>query len=290
MAEELIGIIGGTGLGDELAQQIKNGQRKQVETPFGKPSEDILVGRFGKRMIAFINRHGKGHKFGPSVVPYAANIFALKKIGVSTIISTGAVGSLSEKIHPGQLVVADQFIDKTYKRQTSFFDGFGAVHCEMSEPVCRRLQKLIIKSSRKIAVKVHPKGTYICMEGPQFSTRAESLMHKGWGGDLIGMTAMPEGKLAREAQICYAMIALVSDYDCWREHKAADKQTLLQEIISNMQKATKNCMALLQAVLEDNGKITDQTCVCRKSLQLAVWTKEENIDKKIKGKIAVLFE
>jgi 5'-methylthioadenosine phosphorylase len=290
MADELTGIIGGTGLGDELFGQIKNIRKKRIETPFGKPSDDIFVGRFGKREIAFINRHGEGHRLGPGEVPYAANIFALKKIGVRTIISTGAVGSLSQKIHPGQLVVVDQFIDKTYKRENSFFKGFGAVHCEMSEPVCPRLRNMIIESGRKIAVKVHPKGTYVCMEGPQFSTRAESLMHKGWGGDLIGMTAMPEAKLAREAQICYAMIALVSDYDCWREHKAADKKTLLQEIISNMNKATKNCMLLLQAVLQRDVQITDNECDCRKALHLAVWTKKEKINKNMKKKIGVLFE
>lgn len=290
MSEEIIGIIGGTGLGDALADRIKNARTKKVETPFGKPSDDILVGNFGKRKIAFINRHGRGHRFGPSEVPFAANIFALKKIGVRTIISTGAVGSLCEKIKPGELVVVNQFIDKTYKRQNSFFAGFGAVHCEMSEPVCERLGKVITKADKTIGVKVHPKGAYVCMEGPQFSTRAESLMHKGWGGDLIGMTAMPEAKLAREAQVCYALIALVSDYDCWREHKTADKQTLLEEIISNMQTATKNCLALLKTTLETDEEIISESCGCRKSLQLAVWTKEEQIDKAAKKRLGVLFE
>ena len=195
MSEEIIGIIGGTGLGDTLAGQIKNAEIKKVATPFGRPSDDILVGRYGKRTIAFINRHGRGHKFGPSEVPFAANIFALKKIGVHTVISSGATGSLREEIKPAELVVVDQFIDKTYRRQSSFFSGFGAVHCEMSEPVCRRLRKVITKAGKDIKVKVHPKGTYVCMEGPQFSTRAESLMHKGLGrgfdwddGDAGGQT------------------------------------------------------------------------------------------------------
>jgi 5'-methylthioadenosine phosphorylase len=290
MAEEIIGIIGGTGLGDALADRIKNVRTKKVETPFGKPSDDILVGNFGKRKIAFINRHGRGHKFGPSEVPFAANIFALKKIGVRTIISTGATGSLREKIKPGELVVVDQFIDKTYKRQNSFFAGFGAVHCEMNEPVCGRLSKLIARAGRKIGVKVHPKGTYICIEGPQFSTRAESLMHRGWGGDLIGMTAMPEAKLAREAQVCYGLVALVSDFDCWRKHSSTNKQTLLQEIIANMETATKNCLALLRAVLETDEEIISEKCGCRKGLQLAVWTKEEEINKNVKRKLMVLFE
>ena len=290
MAEKLIGIIGGTGLGDELAGKIKNAKKMRIETPFGKPSDDIIVGRFGKRMVAFLNRHGRGHKFSPSAVPFAANIFAMKKIGVQTIISTGAVGSLSQNIHPGELVAVDQFIDKTFKRKTSFFDNFGAVHCEMREPVCRRTRNLIMEASSKIDIKVHPKGTYICMEGPQFSTNAESLMHKGWGGDLIGMTAMPEAKLAREAQICYTLIALVCDYDCWRERTCDDKMTLLQEIISNMRTATENCMELVKAALENGGQMISKQCACRKSLELAVWTKEEQINKKIKRKISVLFE
>jgi 5'-methylthioadenosine phosphorylase len=293
MTKELVGIIGGSGLGDALAEQIKDVQIKKISTPFGKPSNDIMVGTFGKRKIAFINRHGRGHKFGPSEVPFAANIFALKKIGVRTIISTCAVGSLREEIKPAELVVVDQIIDKTYKRQNSFFAGFGAVHCEMSEPVCGRLSGLIVKAGRNIGVKVHPKGTYVCMEGPQFSTRAESLMHKGWGGDLIGMTAMPEAKLAREAQICYALIALVSDFDCWRGKRAMDKQTLLREIIGNLNTASQNCMELVRHVLvrhRRNEEIADSGCGCRKSLQLAVWIKEEQIKKAVKKRLGVLFE
>ncbi len=290
MTEELTGIIGGTGLGDELFPQIKAAKKIRIKTPFGEPSDDIIVGKFGKKKIVFLNRHGPGHRLSPGVVPYAANIFAMKKIGVRSIISSGSVGSLSGKIHPGELVVVDQFIDKTYKRQNTFFADYGAVHCEMSEPVCPRLRNLLIDAGKKISATVHPKGTYVCMEGPQFSTRAESLMHKGWGGDLIGMTAMPEAKLAREAQICYAMIAIVSDYDCWREHKSTDKQTLLQEIIANMQKATKNCMLLLKAALETNKQITDSNCECRNALGLAVWTKKKQINKNLKRRLAVLFE
>ncbi|MHC4736920.1 MAG: MTAP family purine nucleoside phosphorylase [Planctomycetota bacterium] len=220
MAEELIGIIGGTGLGDALVEHLEDGEFHDIDTPFG------FVGKLGKRRIAFLNRHGKGHKLSPSEVPYAANIFALKKLGVHTLISSGAVGSLREEIAPGNLVIVDQFIDKTFKRQSTFFGGYGAVHCEMAEPVCGRLRKMLADTAKDIEAKTHPEGTYVCMEGPQFSTQAESLMHRGWGGDLIGMTAMPEAKLAREAQICYALIALASDYDCWRPHKAGgDKQT-----------------------------------------------------------------
>jgi len=192
MTKGLTGIIGGTGLGDALSEHIVDGEFCDIETPFGKPSTSIMVGRLGENKIAFLNRHGKGHKLSPSEVPFAANIFALKKLGVHTLIGSGATGSLQEEIGPGDLVIVDQFIDKTFKRQSSFFGGFGAVHCEMTEPVCGRLRKLLCDAAETIDVKTHPKGTYICMEGPQFSTRAESLMHRAWGGDLIGMTAMPE--------------------------------------------------------------------------------------------------
>jgi 5'-methylthioadenosine phosphorylase len=192
-SHQIVGIIGGTGLGDSLAKRIIDGELLDVDTPFGKPADKILVGKLGNnRRIAFLNRHGDGHKFPPSKVPYAANIFALKQLGVKTIISMGAVGSLNEAISPGDLVLVDQFIDKTYKRTNSFFTDYGAVHVEMAEPSCCRLREKIMDVGTNMdgEHKVHCNGTYVCMEGPQFSTRAESLMHKQWGGDLIGMTAM----------------------------------------------------------------------------------------------------
>ena len=291
MAEGLVGIIGGTGMGDALIEHITDGKTYEPDTPFGKPSSGIMVGKIGANKIAFLNRHGKGHKLSPSEVPFAANIFALKKLGVRTIISSGAVGSLQKKIAPGDLVIVDQFIDKTFRRQNTFFEGFGAVHCEMAVPVCGRLRKKLYDTAKNFEIRVHSKGTYICMEGPQFSTRAESLMHRAWGGDLIGMTAMPEAKLAREAQICYALIALASDYDCWRPHKAEEnKQTLLKEIIANMQTATDNCLKLIEAVLDNNSGLVCEDCHCRKSLDLAVWTEQDQIDPADKEKLKVLFE
>ena len=291
MAAGLVGIIGGTGLGDALAEHITDAEFCDIETPFGKPSASITVGRIGLNKIAFLNRHGKGHKLSPSEVPFAANIFALKKLGVHTLIGSGAVGSLREEIGPGDLVIVDQFIDKTFKRQSSFFSGFGAVHCEMAEPVCGRLRKKLLDAAERTDIKTHSAGTYVCMEGPQFSTRAESVMHQGWGGDLIGMTAMPEAKLAREAQICYALIALPSDYDCWRPHEVqTDKQTLLKEIIANLQTATNNCLELIKAVLESDSELVCENCHCRKSLDLAVWTEASQISPADKEKLKILFE
>jgi len=291
MAQKLVGIIGGSGLGDALKQQLTDAQSQEVETPFGKTSGAVYLGKLGKKNVAFLNRHGPGHRLSPSEVPYAANIFAMKELGVRAIISSGAVGSLREEIAPGHLVIVDQFIDKTFRRTSSFFNDFAAVHCEMAEPLCGRLRKILIDTAATIDIQTHPKGTYVCMEGPQFSTRAESLMHRAWGGDLIGMTAMPEVKLAREAQICYVLIALPSDYDCWRPHNdSADKQTLLQEIISNLQNACDNCIKLIKAVLESDSQLVHNDCPCRKSLDLAVWTEVSKIEPSKKQQLQVLFE
>lgn len=207
----LIGIIGGTGLGDALKERLTNIEEKEVDTPFGKPSSPILIGDLGSKRVAFLARHGEGHPYGPSVVPYAANVFALKKVGVTALVASGAVGSLQAHIEPGHVVLVDQFIDKTFRRQSSFFDKMAAVHCEFAHPCCHRLREELKATAKKVENHTHEKGTYVCMEGPQFSTRAESLMHRQFGGDLIGMTAMPEAKLAREAQMCYALVALVSD-------------------------------------------------------------------------------
>ncbi len=290
MAQEIIGIIGGTGLGDTLAQQLSGGKFINVDTPFGKPSAPVFIGTIGKKKVAFINRHGKGHKLSPCEVPYAANIFALKKIGVRLLIATGTVGSLRDKISPGDLVIVDQFIDKTFKRQNSFFAGFAAVHCEMAQPVCTRLSKILHKTAKKMKLKTHPSAVYVCMEGPQFSTRAESLMHRIWGGDLIGMTAMPEAKLARESQMCYSLIALVCDYDCWKPAHSGDKQTLIKEILSNLKLATNNCLKLIEAVLNSRIVLADEKCPCRKSLELALWTDKKQIKPQQKNRLKVLFE
>ena len=291
MAEELIGVIGGSGLGDGLVEHIKGAESWEIDTPFGKPSGPIMVGWLGARKVAFINRHGLGHTLCPSEVPYAANVFALKKLGVTTLIASAAVGSLQQDIAPKELVVVDQFIDKTFRRQSSFFADLGAVHCEFSHPCCERLRRRIVETAKDISAVTHDKGTYVCMEGPQFSTRAESLMHRQWGGDLIGMTAMPEAKLAREAQMCYALIALASDYDCWKEHDSSiGKHELLKEIIGNLTAATANAIELIKVVLSIDGDLCDDSCPCRKSLELAVWTPDEAQNKEEKEKLGVLFE
>jgi 5'-methylthioadenosine phosphorylase len=290
MACEMIGIIGGSGLGDTLVGHLTDTQMQVVDTPFGRPSGPVVIGQWGDRRVAFLNRHGQGHGFSPSTVPYAANIFAMKQLGVHTLLATGAVGSLQEAIEPGDLVIVDQFIDKTFRRRSSFFNHC-AVHCELADPVCEGLTESLNRVALTIPSKTHDQGTYVCMEGPQFSTRAESRMHRLWGGDLIGMTAMPEAKLAREAQMCYGLIALVSDYDCWLPHDASKgKHALLEEILGNLQMATDNCTALIEAVLKSEEALVCEDCACRKSLQLAVWTQDSDKTAEQRAQLAPLFE
>ena len=292
MVDGIIGIIGGTGLGDALAARLQDTETKEIDdTPFGKPSGPILLGKLGSKRFAFLSRHAAGHPFGPGMVPYAANIFALKSLGVTALIASGAVGSLRQEIAAGHIVLVDQFIDKTYRRQNTFFDKLGAVYCEFAEPCCPRLREQLKKVSKEIETVTHEKGTYVCMEGPQFSTRAESLMHRQWGADLIGMTAMPEAKLAREAQMCYALVALTSDYDCWREHDpSVEPQALLEEIIGNLNRASHNAINLIEKLLESDLQLCDDTCPCRKSLNLAVWSSPKAVNQKEKEILAPLFE
>ncbi len=292
MSGELIGVIGGSGLGDAIAGELEGVVYKEVETPFGSCSGPVAVGRLGDSEVAFLNRHGAGHRYNPSSVPYAANIFALKQLGVRSVIASGAVGSLREEIGPSDLVLIDQFIDKTFCRERSFFDNLGAVHVEFSRPVCGRLRGLVMDCAKELDFNVHDGGTYVCMEGPMFSTRAESLMHRQWGGDVIGMTAMPEARLAREAQMCYCLVALASDYDSWKEGEAVgDKETLLKEIIGNLESATSNAVGVIKHSLTNRGaSMCEGDCGCRGSLELAVWTAEDAIDSAEREKLGVLFE
>ena len=267
----MIGIIGGTGLGESLGA-LGAGQSHVIDTPFGMPSGPIITTQISGVPVALISRHGDGHLIHPSSVPFRANIFALKTLGVTHILASAAVGSLREKIAPRDLVLPDQVIDKTFCRPTSFFDGI-AVHVEMAEPFCPTLRSLLSAVGAGLPVKLHSSGTYVCMEGPQFSTRAESEMHRAWGGDLIGMTLMPEAKLAREAEICYAAVALVTDYDCWRKRLVdEDKVALLEEIIGNVKAATQNAFNLIGSALPSLAAQAEQPCDCQSALKLAIWS------------------
>ena len=284
-----IGIIGGSGLGDALGREM-TGTEHDIETPFGNPSGPITTGEMDSIPIAFIARHGPGHTINPSSVPYRANIYALKKLGVTHIIASGACGSLVEQIAPRDLVIPDQLIDKTFKRANSFFDGDLAVHVDFAYPFCGQLRELLLAAAKASDTKVHDGGIYICMEGPQFSTRAESLLHQSWGGHLIGMTCMPEAKLAREAEICYTLLALPTDYDCWRPHPGdTDKHALMTEIIKNLNVATENAITLIKTAIAKAAPLLKTDCQHHKALELGIWSDKSYITDPVWNKLNLLI-
>ncbi len=290
MANVKVGIIGGSGLGDALGAQVK-GRPRGVSTPFGRPSNTIVEAEWEGTPIAVLNRHGPGHLIHPSMVNYRANIYALKALGCTHVIASGAVGSLRGQIRPKDLVIPDQVIDKTYRRVPTFFDEFLAAHVELAAPFCPVLRRHLLSCSDAVDTTVHDGGTYVCMEGPAFSTRAESEMHRAWGGDLVGMTCMPEARLAREAEMAYALVALPSDYDCWRPHPAElDGHELLKEIIANMTEATKHAIELIRAALARFGEIADTPSPAHSALELAIWSNKEMISPEARKKLGVLVE
>jgi 5'-methylthioadenosine phosphorylase len=279
MGELRIGLIGGTGLGQAFASGDFHGTRHEVSTPFGQPSDAVVETSVGGQTVLLLNRHGPGHLINPSAIPARANIFALKMLGCTHIIASGAIGSLRENIHPGELVIADQLIDRTVARKATFFEN-AAVHVEFADPFCPMLRRLLLDAVAKVgepALSVHPRGCYVCMEGPAFSTRAESHMHRAWGGDVIGMTALPEAKLAREAEIPYALVALATDYDCWRhapDRENIDPAELLKEIFANLKTATENALRLVRAALSlaASRQAELMTAPAREALKLAIWS------------------
>ena len=290
MAKVKVGIIGGSGLGDALCGEGE-GAARVVHTPFGSPSGAIIETRWGGCDIALLNRHGEGHAIPPSAVPFRANIYALKAIGCTHVIASGAVGSLREEIAPKHLVIPDQVIDKTYRRAGTFFDAGLAVHAEFAAPFCPVLREHLLRCAEEVKTTVHAGGTYVCMDGPAFSTQAESDMHRQWGGDLIGMTAMPEARLAREAELSYALVCLPSDYDCWRPAPAQlDKHELLKEIIGNLTEATGNAIQLIKAAVNRFGEIADTPSPAHNALELAIWTDRAHIAPPVRRRLGVLLE
>jgi 5'-methylthioadenosine phosphorylase len=279
----VIGIIGGSGLGEALGV-LGGGEAHQIDTPFGATSGPIITTEVSGVPVALLARHGEGHLLGPSRVPYRANVFALKKLGVTRILASGAVGSLREEIAPRSLVVPDQVVDRTFRRAGTFYEDL-AVHVELASPFCPALRRFLLSAGA-----ARDGGTYVCMEGPQFSTRAESELHRAWGGDLVGMTAMPEAKLAREAEICYALVALVTDHDCWRPRKAdLDSVRLLEEIIGNVRAATENALALIRGALSAAAAPSGAECGCRSALALAIWSDREKIQPDVRNRLAPLL-
>jgi 5'-methylthioadenosine phosphorylase len=273
---ERIGIIGGSGLYE--MEGLTDIESKRVETPFGDPSEEVITGTLKGVGLAFLPRHGKGHRILPSQINYRANVFALKLLGVDTIIGLSAVGSMKEEIKPGDLVVPHQFIDRTSGRPSTFFGNGIAAHVPFADPVCISLADLVAESVQAEGVTVHRGGTYICMEGPQFSTRAESNLYRSWGVDVIGMTNLPEAKLAREAEICYSTVALATDYDCWHD---TEEDVSVEAILQIMH---QNVEAARRVIARTVGQMDSrEPCMCNEALKFAIVTAPEQIPEKIRA-------
>lgn len=277
-----IGIIGGTGLYD--LPGFENAQWVEIETAFGEPSDQLLIGDFQGQRLVFLPRHGRGHRISPTEINYRANIEAMKRAGVTRIISFSAVGSLKEELDPGTFVIVDQYIDCTFAREKSFFGSGFVAHVSMADPVCSATGDSLESAAKSAGVKAVRGGTYVVMEGPQFSTRAESNLHRSWGADLIGMTNMPEAKLAREAEICYATVAMVTDYDCWHdEHEAVSTASVLDVLRDNAEHARSLVSAVvpLAAALPspcDSG--------CHRALEHAIATAPDHRDPQMMSKLS----
>ncbi|TYO98814.1 methylthioadenosine phosphorylase [Geothermobacter ehrlichii] len=283
MSEPVIGVVGGSGLYE--MEGLKDVCEERVETPFGEPSDLLVTGRLGDARLVFLPRHGRGHRLLPSEVNYRANIYALKKLGVEQVISVSAVGSMKEEIVPGHIVIPDQFFDRTAGRRDSTFFGEGVVgHVQFADPVCLRLAGLLATAARQVGAVVHEGGTYICMEGPQFSTRAESRIYRSWGVDIIGMTNVSEAKLAREAELCYATIALATDYDCWHEgHDDVSVEAVVALIKKNVALAKRIIAAAVELLT------TQRSCGCGSALAYAIMTDRKLIPPVTREKLDLII-
>ena len=278
-----IGVIGGSGLYE--LEGLTDIEFVSVQTPWGKPSDDLVVGRLGETKMVFLPRHGRGHRIIPSEINYRANIYAFKKIGANFIISVSAVGSMREDIAPGHIVIPSQFFDHTKSRVSTFFGEGLVAHVSMADPVCPLLSEALFIASKKAGATVHNGGVYICIEGPQFSSRAESNIYRKWGVDVIGMTNMPEAKLSREAEICYATLALSSDYDCWHD---AHSDVSVEDIVQILEKNSKLAKIILKEVV--NLISEDRNCICSKALQNAIITSRDSISYDVKERLGLILE
>jgi 5'-methylthioadenosine phosphorylase len=279
---EILGVIGGSGLYD--MEGMKNVRTVSVKTPFGDPSDSMVVGELEGRTLAFLPRHGRGHRMLPSQINYRANIYALKKIGARWVLSISAVGSMKEDIRPGDIVVVDQFYDNTKFRPNTFF-GDGVVgHIPFADPVCPNLADVVYSAAKKVVKRTHRGGTYLCIEGPAFSTRAESRIYRKWGVDVIGMTNMPEAKLAREAELCYATLALATDYDCWHE---TEEDVSIESILAIIRKNVENSKRIVRHVA---GRIPGEgSCGCGETLRHAVITDRKRIPAAKRRRLSLLI-
>lgn len=282
MSEKVLGVIGGSGLYQMEGLDVT--EKVSIETPYGSPSDEIILGTLRGTKMAFLPRHGVGHFIPPSEINFRANIFAMKKIGAEKIISVSAVGSMKEKYPPGHFVVPDQFIDRTHRRISTFFATGMVGHVSLADPICGATSEVLYKAAKKAGATVHNGGTYICIEGPQFSTRAESNVYRQWGVDVIGMTNVTEAKLAREAGLCYSTLALVTDYDCWHiEEEPVTLEAVLEIMHQNVERAQKVINELVPLM----GDI--KSCCCADASKQAVVTDPAKIPEKLKNDLSILF-
>jgi len=275
-----IGIIGGSGLYE--IEGLRDVREIKVRTPFGEPSDNIMVGHLGEVGLAFLPRHGRGHRIMPTEINYRANIFALKSIGVERIISVSACGSLKEELKPRDIVIVDQFFDRTTKRISTFFGDGIVAHLGFSDPVCPDMAVALVKHAGSLNLPVHQSGTYVCIEGPEFSTKAESQVWRSLGFSVIGMTNLPEARLAREAEICYATIALVTDYDVWKE----EEKVSVEVVVGNMKANVENAKNLIKAVVPDLA--VKRNCECANALKGAIQTDPAKINRSTVRRLGVL--
>jgi len=280
-----IGIIGGSGL--YAMPGLTNVREERVTTPFGEPSDVFVLGELEGRKVAFLARHGRGHRILPSELNFRANIFAMKMLGVDLILSVSAVGSLKEEHKPTDFIIPDQFIDRTFARASTFFGEGIVAHVAFGDPICAPLADVLKKACDTVGVVGNSGGTYICMEGPQFSTRAESNLYRSWGADVIGMTNLQEAKLAREAEICYATVAMVTDYDCWREgHDDVTVDQIVAVMHQNAENASKVVRAAVAAIPADMTK----GCACVDALKYAILTDRKAIPAETRQKLSLLLD
>ncbi|MEW6034844.1 MAG: S-methyl-5'-thioadenosine phosphorylase [Chloroflexota bacterium] len=282
MREARVAVIGGSGL--YQIEGLADVQEVEVDTPFGRPSDSLMLGTLEGVRVAFLPRHGRGHRISPSEVPSRANIYALKRLGVEMIISVSAVGSLREEFRPQDIVIPDQLIDRTRGRPSTFFGNGLVVHVGFAEPFCPTLRSLLYHSAREAGVTVHDGATWVVMEGPQFSTRAECALHRSWGAGLIGMTALPEAKLAREAEMCYASLACVTDYDCWHE---SCEVVSTEMILTNLQRNAENAKRIVRIALSHIPH--SRECNCANALKGAIATAPEKVPAELKNRLAPLI-
>lgn len=284
MADHRIGVIGGSGLYELEGFEVR--ERRTISTPFGTPSDELVLGTLEGRELIFLPRHGRGHRYSPSEVPYRANIFALKALGVGRIISVSAVGSMREEIKPGHVVLPDQFIDRTVSRPRTFFENGIVAHVPLADPVCADMRAILRDSAARENVTAHDGGSYVCIEGPQFSTRAESRVFRSWGVSVIGMTNLPEARLAREAEICYQTLALATDYDCWHEE---EEDVTVETVIAVLMKNVENAKRIIRRALLAIDPKSPRTCVCASALRHAIMTKSEAVPMVTKRALAPLI-